>query len=334
MTPSESAATHDWAIPRIPIRAAGLLTEPEQTRLLAHLAECESCREQMERLVETAADEAHVPSTVLARFDREAPRLRGLLRTLTRVHLERCVTCRAELEALGFTAELPWVSELEETPPESASASRHSEVGDAVAHSTRSRRQERSRAQVLGAAWGWRLGVAASIILAVAIWLPLKQRVPSKGALSPTPPRESRTPSQEGGEVANTTPNAEPLLALLSPGESAVALPETYRDSESGPDVTEIPFDARLRAWCVLPPQALAASLGARVDIALRGESGPPVRTLATELDSLFTRAGPVSIAILRGDPPLAPGRYTIEFTVRDPAGQVSEVSRHALRLR
>src|SRR5262245_28206362 len=108
---------HVWAIRMSALRKAGLLDDRAVQRLEEHLSGCDECREflsaKSEAQVGLPPHEGHIPSDVLGRWDRSENELRGIGRALVRTHLERCESCREELEILGFEPVLEIVPELE-----------------------------------------------------------------------------------------------------------------------------------------------------------------------------------------------------------------------------
>ena len=96
---------HDALRKRIPLFDAGLLTEEEERELLVHARDCDVCREVLEALQADAGDgdaaDGHIPSALLARWDRVSGAVHGLERELLARHLARCDSCRRELELLG-----------------------------------------------------------------------------------------------------------------------------------------------------------------------------------------------------------------------------------------
>ncbi len=102
---------HIWVRQRLVAAAAGLLEGPDDERLHAHLKSCPDCARQWQEQIETLAGhqgetdpegERHIPAAMMARWDHVTSDLRGLERQAVRGHLERCATCREELESLGF----------------------------------------------------------------------------------------------------------------------------------------------------------------------------------------------------------------------------------------
>lgn len=106
---------HAWVRRRLAAAAAGLLADPEQERLLAHLDACADCardwQEQMQALAGEEPEgntigERHLPPAMIARWGQASGALRGAEREAVRRHLERCADCRADLEAAGQRPQL------------------------------------------------------------------------------------------------------------------------------------------------------------------------------------------------------------------------------------
>lgn len=108
-------ADHDKLRKRLPLFDAGLLTEEEETELLEHARDCDVCREILETLQADSPDgdaaDGHIPSALLARWDRVRVAVHGLERELLARHLARCDSCRRELALLGHDPA------LESVPP-------------------------------------------------------------------------------------------------------------------------------------------------------------------------------------------------------------------------
>jgi hypothetical protein len=102
---------HIWVRQHLAAAAAGLLEGPDDERLHAHLKSCPDCARQWQEQIDTLTGhqgegdpegERHIPAAMIARWDDVTRDLQGLERQSVRRHLERCGTCREELEALGF----------------------------------------------------------------------------------------------------------------------------------------------------------------------------------------------------------------------------------------
>jgi hypothetical protein len=115
--PGTPRGLHDWVRMRLPAHRLGLLTPEEEASVERHLAVCVECQAAYQDLTELALDQ-HVPAALLARFSLARSRLRGLERTLVRLHLERCLDCRQDLEALGIDPVLVVDPVLERQEPE------------------------------------------------------------------------------------------------------------------------------------------------------------------------------------------------------------------------
>jgi tetratricopeptide (TPR) repeat protein len=100
---------HEWFRARLDPYAVGLLDEAEERLFLEHARSCASCAEALRLHGESAlvgGPESHIPTHLIARWDRAARRLQGLSRRIVRQHLEQCTACRQDLEALGFAPSL------------------------------------------------------------------------------------------------------------------------------------------------------------------------------------------------------------------------------------
>jgi len=117
---------HAWFRARVLAFRLGLLEDSEERALLDHAAECDTCRALLQSFVETESTESsrdiHIPSGMIARWERARQELTGLERAMVRQHLGRCADCRRELEFLGFEPTLEHVAGRElETPTREAS---------------------------------------------------------------------------------------------------------------------------------------------------------------------------------------------------------------------
>jgi hypothetical protein len=309
--------------------AAGILDPERHEEMERHIRECPACGSAADAL--RSDDEAssrgdHLPSTLLATWDRTAPTLRGGMRELVEGHLERCDSCRAELTSLGHRAELPPALQIVE---------------------------DRGIVERRRPAWNWIYGVSAGALAAAAGILilvnseSLRTRPPS-----PTNPTAQVPPEPSGGTPATggtTTPAPTPpvpshpapssdpargLSLALGPRPSeAFALPESYRGSSSTPppgyafarDSQTIAFD---------PPRALAVADEGPLEITLLDDAGNHRFTLHTSIAELFPAGERRAIVLNRGEGPLTPGRYTLR--IRRPAGTGSplEESRYVFELR
>lgn len=152
---------HIWVRRHLPAAAAGLLESPDDERLQTHLESCTDCARKWQEQIdilngvrgETDPEgERHIPAAMIARWDQATRALRGVERQSVQAHLERCGTCREELETLGLQ-------------PELTTASRAGKI----------RRPGRDFGN--GLAWG----VGATALAAVMAWW----------LILPTPPREN-----------------------------------------------------------------------------------------------------------------------------------------------
>jgi len=102
---------HVWVRQRIVGYELSLLSRGEYERCRTHFAECAACRKALEEFRQAGPSavlsDGHVPSALIARWDRVNAELGGLERQMIRRHLETCSQCRQDLEQLGFSPELP-----------------------------------------------------------------------------------------------------------------------------------------------------------------------------------------------------------------------------------
>ncbi|MCK4548029.1 MAG: zf-HC2 domain-containing protein [Candidatus Eisenbacteria sp.] len=175
---------HSWFRKRFVAFRSGLLEEVEEERFQTHLSECDECRKAWDAYLEgevpgeTGA--RHIPSAMVARWDRASGTLRGLERAMVRQHLEHCGQCRQDLEVLGFDPVLPFVPELElqsqmldaareETPPKAEESAITRELEPPGGHVIRIVRQERPGG--LAAWWNWAFAGWAVAATAAALLL-------------------------------------------------------------------------------------------------------------------------------------------------------------------
>src|SRR5690349_24925128 len=106
---------HHWVRHRLAAWRASVLDDAEAARVAEHLASCADCRAAADAYAERPAGDggAHVPASLIAVWPRAQHDLRGLERTLVRLHLERCAECRQDLETLGFEPRLEFVAAWE-----------------------------------------------------------------------------------------------------------------------------------------------------------------------------------------------------------------------------
>jgi len=215
--------THLWVKHRLAAWRAGVLDEPEQARVDAHLAECADCRALADEFADPPAGAAgrHVAASLVARWPRAQQSLRGLERTLVRRHLERCAECRQDLEALGFEPRLAyvadWESDAELSPVGSGPRVRDSPPRDApgarVVRIETARRNPRWRDQ---AAIAWAsVATAAAVLLLVSNVRGRLFEGGSSPLLVPGPPVWTRT-ALEHGPFSNMSLRIEPPPRTLS----------------------------------------------------------------------------------------------------------------------
>lgn len=96
---------HRELLKQISLLDAGLLTEEEETAVLDHSRTCAGCREVLNLLAAEKGEKpeapGHIPSAILARWDRMKSTVHGLERELLERHLAGCESCRQELDLLA-----------------------------------------------------------------------------------------------------------------------------------------------------------------------------------------------------------------------------------------
>lgn len=109
---------HAWFRDRLDLESLGLLDEAEQIAFDEHAASCLGCRRRLElyrdNLPERPSGDRHLPPSLVARWDRSSPQLRGLERRMVRQHLDTCDVCREALVLLGFSPVLPVLADERE----------------------------------------------------------------------------------------------------------------------------------------------------------------------------------------------------------------------------
>ena len=237
---------HSWFRTRLDAHFLGLLEEDEQHRFDEHATSCPECAAAMRAFgdhLPTARLSEHIPSRILARWDRAKRSLRGLARHLVREHLESCAACRQDLESLGFAPELETDPALEEDEAPvrgrvaGAPLAEAHDVLDGPAprpaqghpivilkgHSSASRLRE------------WLLGGAAGAALAAAILLvvvPIVSRDATRG-----PGQQQPTPAPPVSTVV-PTPSPAAGISIQILGRAARLQEPTRGTQETPPGAT------------------------------------------------------------------------------------------------
>ncbi|MGH7725631.1 MAG: zf-HC2 domain-containing protein [Candidatus Eiseniibacteriota bacterium] len=309
--------------------AAGILDPEMQDVMDRHIEECPTCGAAAEALRpddEASSRGDHLPSTLIATWDRTAPTLRGGMRELVQGHLERCESCREELTALGQRAVLPPALEL---------------VGDAAPPAAMKR-----------PAWNWIYGVSAGALAAAAGILilvnseglrtrppsPTNPTVqvpagPSGGTTTPAPSPPAPSHPDPSHPASSSDPARGLSLALGPRPSDAFALPESYRGSSAAPTPTYA-FTGDAQSIAFDPPRALAVAEEGPLEISLLDDAGNNRFTLRTSVESLFPAGVRRAIVLNRGDAPLTPGRYTLRIRRPADAGSPIEESLYVFELR
>jgi hypothetical protein len=210
---------HLWLRSRLELYAAQLLDDEELRRFEEHAASCSECAEAMSEFIRnspTARPDSHIPPRILARWDRAKPRLTGLARELVRRHLEDCVACRQDLEALGFIPAF-------ETPGGEVKASPNSERLFPAPRSVVfvNRPQSRRNPWLVPALSGL-LGAAIAATITIAV-MPDLVRKPEQSASAPSPAGTQGISSEFPGSgtlAGASKPGSDtenPAIELLGP---------------------------------------------------------------------------------------------------------------------
>ncbi len=171
---------------------AEVLPEEESAWMEAHAAECDACRDLLERvrarLSEASGESGHAPAALLSAWLRERDAFTPLERTLLERHLAGCEECRADLEEMAALARLPL--------PSAAAV----------------RRPRR---------WLGYGGAGLVVAAAILVVFLIRDREPAAPPGRGTP----REPSEQGGTLA--PPAHEPLLVFRdrvrgTPGDTIV----------------------------------------------------------------------------------------------------------------
>jgi len=325
--------SHEWVRARFGPWAAGILSEADHQALESHLVTCAQCRKAAGGLGNDVPEEQHIPTTLLARWDRTAPTLTGELRDLVQRHIERCEDCRRELATLGFDPGLIRQPRLEPVPGTSrarvSSPRRPRWTGWHTALSG-------ALATAAGIALVWQTG-----LMQVASRKPADQIVqrpdqgptpnlgPENRTLGQTPKPSSRPtePVAPGGEV--------PALMALGPWRpDAVNLGETLREGSAATPITAASFDSARHEIAIAPPRALAVAEGDRVELEIADSEGVIRRRLETTMQAMFSGGTPRVIVVRQGDPPLAPGRYELRIRVPGTDGGIPQLTSYAFEIR
>jgi hypothetical protein len=122
---------HEWFRRRMAVFAVGLLPPAEEEAFVDHRASCTACRadydafDDWERDPRDAWQDRHIPSALLAHWDRARDEIRGLELSTATEHLESCALCQDGLRIANLVRR----AALEESPEISAAAARRDITG-------------------------------------------------------------------------------------------------------------------------------------------------------------------------------------------------------------
>lgn len=330
--------SHDWARARFKRWAAGMLDDEQREAMEAHLATCEACRAATRSLVPTPSSSPnveHLPSELIASWNRRAPRLSGELRRLTLSHLKHCADCRRELETLGHDPDLirqPGPDSMGKVLPitkPAASPGTQSGFG---------------RVEIPRPPWRVSLAMAAALmavaLVGVASYVALRaSRAGRDSIIARSGDRAApQAPEQKGvsdvGRAPGPNPQEATLLALGPAPPGVASLTEVLRGNAAGGPAPYVSFDPERHEIAFEPPRALTLAEGERVELTVVDAAGETRRSLTTTLDALFPAGGPRAIILRQGEPRLEPGRYALRIRVSDRDGVVAEESSYAFEIR
>jgi hypothetical protein len=314
---------HRWARARLARWRAGLLSDDEAERLVAHLRDCETCGRD-----ETAGPSAesdpgrHVPASLIARWPDARATLRGLERALVRRHLERCPECRQDLELLGHEPRLEEIAELE-TAVRVEPADRAEPVSQAAPPTTTIRivkedagsRSRRLRDRAL-LAWASLATAAAAIAIVVLVRRPVIEGVPPLlFSLSPPPTAGAL---EAGGPSVRLAPRPR---SLSGPARGP-----------RGGKVTVIPVMGPVPSLALaVRPLDLPDTSWVQVSL-VRGDRDTMLTVLHRQWEFFPKRM----LVIDGGGAPLEPGRYALVLASLVPSDEAArqQMSRYLFELR
>lgn len=318
----KDAAAHRWVRTRLDAHATGLLDEREMSRFQAHLDECDLCRRAVAAHAEgttmSRPADAHIPASLLSRWDRARERLRGIERRLVREHLEGCPVCRQDLGAIGFEPVLARDLALEGGPADALAPAPPLEAPTTTVIRLDIRRPGRRERLIQWALGG--VGGALATVAAIMLVVPNLMHV---------------TPAAHGPAVT-PAPEAAPASAQPVDRYTLVLVPEarTLRGGlrgSAGPAETVIRASDSTRFVPFRLPE-LYVSARTPIEIEIQGPAGLSILTARFKMEELI---GTTSLMLGRSQDPLAPGTYVIVVKAGpDPEEAESRVQVQQYRLR
>lgn len=277
---------HGWVRARLDAHAFGLLDDAEERRFLDHVASCDACAGIVKAYAGLGIHgprNMHVPSRILARWDRAQRLLQGMSRRLVREHLERCASCRQDLELLGFSPVLERDPQLEgEADPAAAWL-----VTDPppVVRIEVERRRRGPGAWLLAGAVGGGAAAAAVSILTFA---------PPPRAIDPPPPAP---PAAAPAFDLHVLP--APIALIDAPRSSSAVVPSIRLERET-------------RALAIVLPELFLPDT-TTLDVALVGPAGQVIDTTSVRAGAV---AGQRSL-LLTSPAPFPAGDYALRVRPR-----------------
>lgn len=329
----------------------GLLTESEETAFREHLKGCEECR----RLLETmdgdpesrpTAPDGHIPSSLLARWDRNQKTLSGLERSLVRSHLESCAECRQDLVVLGFEPRLEWVPELETRPVNKIHRMAPAPLASGQAgRATGKPRLLNMPHRINWSSWimpTWATGATAAALLLV-----LRQAPNGPSVAQVSEPGGIGVGHQVGGpsnpgtgssvNAGQTSQTEEPSMSLIALGEvprpsSMMGVTRGGDDSPTTINEVKVRDSANVVGLSFIPPEFRRNT---RVRIRLKAPSGRLVTQMifaSSELEAIAE--GSTVLEVRAPGIGREPGIYKLLFTGRLDGGTRDSTIEYTFKLR
>lgn len=238
---------HVWCRERLLTHVLGLLDEQTESRIERHLASCPNCPSDLAQLQElrgdageASADRGHIPAAMIARWDRTSKLLSGAEGELVRQHLERCPSCRNDIETLG----------QREAPVQQQAPEQSAVPMQPPAPVRPTLRIVRHRA------WApWTLGAGAGALATAALML-LMLRPPPQAPVQPGAP----TPPGPGEHAPPSSPEAPRAIVEVLPWVAPAEL-------RGAPAVLEVQEGTQELVLAAALPEELPAHATAFVEI-------------------------------------------------------------------
>ena len=231
---------HEWFRRRMAVFAVGLLPPAEEGPFVDHRASCTACRadydafDDWERDPRDAWQDRHIPSALLAHWDRARDEIRGLELSTATEHLESCALCQDGLRVANLVRR----AALEESPEISAAAARRDITGSlsalrqrpapadartATRESAPRRDAEERRPAGLRDRNAWLLGGWAALATAAAIALIV---------IRPQPAPNRSTPIRVETAPTASAPSSSPILTAVQDSGTPITIALLPRAAE------------------------------------------------------------------------------------------------------